>query len=89
MMATRILAGLERLDVSGEEASAAARLAFLEWVFAQPGETTAHDARAALKALANETPTSDAGRAFLRYLRQASVPVLRPRLRMRRLARAH
>lgn len=81
MMAARLLDGLERLDATGEEAFAAARLAFLEWIFAQPGVVTASQAREALNALKAEAPESDAGQAFLRYLRQASVPVLRPRNR--------
>ena len=48
MTATRILDGLEDLDLKGEDAKAAARLGFLEWVFTQTGSATPKDAQKAL-----------------------------------------
>lgn len=88
MSATHILNGLERLDLTGDDAAAAARLGFLEWVFSQSGVATPRDAAQALAAL-HTTPESDAGQAFVDYLRQACIPMARPKARLGRSRRLH
>jgi len=93
MTAARILDGLDRLDLAGDEAVAAARLGFLEWVFTQPGSVSACEARAALDGLRGQTPASDAAHAFLGYLREACGTGAHPAVRRRgeagRPARLH
>ena len=89
MTATRILDGLEDLDLKGEDAKAAARLGFLEWVFTQTGSATPKDAQKALSTLDGVAPESDAAQAFVGYLRQACSPVIRPRIRSGRARRLH
>lgn len=89
MTATRILDGLEDLDLKGEDAKAAARLGFLEWVFTQTGCATPKDAQNALNTLDGVAPESDAAQAFVNYLREACLPVVRPRVRAGRARRLH
>jgi hypothetical protein len=88
MKAETILNGLERLDLTGDDAAAAARLGFLEWVFSQKGEATACDAARAVAALP-VMPETDAGAAFVDYLRQACIPLARTRMRQGRARRLH
>lgn len=89
MSANRILDGLEALDLQGEDAAAAARLGFLEWVFAMPGAATAQDAAEALKQAEAKNPGSDAAQAFVGYLRDATSVVSGPRVRSGRARRLH
>ena len=74
MNLTHILHGLERCAAKGDEASAAARLGFLEWAFCG-GDPTPQAARRALASPAVEQAASDAARAFVGYLRQAAQPL--------------
>ena len=89
MTATRILDGLERVTATGKEADSVARLGFLEWVFLQPGDATAKAAREALNCPAARNAGSAAARAFVDFLRQATLPVSRPGRRGGRLRRVH
>ncbi|WP_371226455.1 hypothetical protein [Roseovarius sp. 2305UL8-3] len=89
MTATRIIDGLEALDLKGEDAAAAARLGFLEWVFAMPGAATPQDAVDALKVPEAQNPGSAAAQAFVDFLHQATSPVTRPRSRGGRARRLH
>jgi len=63
---------LERSAATGAEADAMARLGFLEWVFAYPGAVTAQVVHKALSEPAMQNPTSDAARAFVDVVRQAT-----------------
>lgn len=83
MTVMQILDGLERVDATGGEAEAAARLGFLEWAFALPGEATPEAARRALGACAAQGPDSPAARAFVGYLREAGRSIHRPARRGR------
>jgi len=89
MTATRILSGLETLDLTGAEADAAARLGFLEWVFAMPGEATPQAAREALEAPEAQRAQSDAAQAFVAFLIEARHVMARPRGRNGRARRLH
>jgi len=89
MTATRIIDGLETLDLKGEDAAAAARLGFLEWVFAMPGAATPQDAMDALDSPEAQNPGSAAAQAFVDFLREATCPVVRPRARGGRARRLH
>lgn len=88
MTATRILIGLEALDVTGPDADTAARMGFLEWAFMDPDVITADKAAAALSAPEAQSAESAAAQAFVGYLRDASKPGLSPR-RRGRAARLH
>ena len=89
MTALRILGGLETLDLTGDDADAAARQGFLEWVFTQPGVATPKDAIEALKAPEAQHPQSDAAQAFVNFLQDATRPVIRGRVRSGRAQRLH
>ena len=90
MIATRILSGLETLDLTGAEADAAARQGFLEWVFAMPGEVTPQAVREALQAPEAWRAESDAAQAFVAYLSQAQKNLAHPETRrIRRARRLH
>lgn len=84
MTLLHIMNGLEACTATGEEASAQARLGFLEWAFCG-GNTTPQAARAALASGAAGPARSAAARAFLVYLHQAAQPLPSPRRRSRRL----
>ena len=88
MTTRRILEGLERSDATGHEADSIARLGFLEWAFAQPGEATPEAAQDALRQAEREQPSSAAARAFVGFLEQATVPICR-KARRGRLRQMH
>ncbi|PVA11808.1 hypothetical protein DC366_02340 [Pelagivirga sediminicola] len=88
MTAIQILMGLERSDAAGREADAAARMGFLEWAFALPGEATPEAARAAHGSCTACRPASAAAQAFVAYLQQAGCRMHRP-VRRGRAARLH
>lgn len=89
MIATRILNGLETLDLTGADADAAARQGFLEWVFTMPGEATPQAAGEALAAPEAQNAESAAALAFVEFLRQARRGFHRPGTRMGRARRLH
>ncbi len=66
---TRIIEALEDSPARGAQALDAARLGFLEWVFAAPGPVTARMARDALDTQAARGAQSPAARAFVGYIR--------------------
>lgn len=72
-----IVDGLDRSAATGREAGAIARATFLYWVVTQPGTVSGAAARAALDELAGRRPRSDAARAFIEILWQAT-PEMRP-----------
>ncbi|WP_135501760.1 hypothetical protein [Roseovarius aestuariivivens] len=85
MTVTRIVEGLERSEATGPAAQDAARLGFLEWVFAHPGQVTAQTIRAAQAELSACPMSSDAACAFADVLRQAAPGLHAPgRRRVRR-----
>jgi len=84
MTVTQILDGLEAMPETGAEADSAARLGFLEWVFASPGAATPQAARDALATDAAQEASSPAARAFVGFLQAACVPVRGARGRTRR-----
>jgi hypothetical protein len=71
MSLIRILDALEDSPTAGSQAQAAARMGFLEWVFAAPGPVTAQMVREALADPAAQEAQSAAARAFVDYLEQA------------------
>ena len=75
MTVTQILNGLETVPATGAEADSAARLGFLEWVFASPAAATPQAARDALKTEAAQEASSPAARAFVGFLQAACVPM--------------
>lgn len=81
MTANRIIDGLEVSNATGAEAETVARLGFLEWAFTLPSAVTARAARDALKSPAAQNPDSEAARAFVGYLEQATHPVCAVRRR--------
>ncbi|WP_306113209.1 MULTISPECIES: hypothetical protein [unclassified Roseovarius] len=86
MSITRILNGLECMNETGNDAVQAARLGFLEWAFCARDGGTPQAARAALGDPAAQNASSDAAKAFVAYLRDATRPVVaRPRRRSRLL----
>ncbi|WP_306151916.1 hypothetical protein [Roseovarius sp. MMSF_3281] len=87
MTVTRILDGLEAMPATGAEADTAARLGFLEWAFAMPGDATPQAARDALRTEAAQEARSPAARAFVGFLQAACVPVGAGRGRVARRAR--
>lgn len=87
MSVTQILKGLESSDSTGGDAIAAGQMGFLEWAFALPGAATPEAAREALAAAPPEVESA-AARAFLQFLKQATVHVQHP-TRRRRTARLH
>lgn len=89
MNATRIIEGLERSPATGDEAQVAGRLGFLEWALTGADPITPEAARAALKARAAQDASSDAARAFVGYLRDATHAICRPAGRRPRGARPH
>ena len=89
MTASRILNGLESLELTGADADAAAKQGFLEWLFAMPGEATPQAARDALNVPEAQNPGSAAAQAFVGCLKQASQAMTRPRVRMGRARRLH
>ena len=68
---SRIISALEDNPTEGAQALDAARLGFLEWVFAAPGPVTARMARDALDTQAARGAQSPAARAFVGCVRQA------------------
>ncbi len=72
MTATRILLSLETLDLTGQDADAAARMGFLEWAFADPDAVCADKAAAALASPEAQHPESAAAQAFVGFLRDAT-----------------
>ncbi|RXV63295.1 hypothetical protein C6W92_09430 [Roseovarius sp. A46] len=70
----RIIDALEESPAEGAQAMAAARLGFLEWVFATPGPLTARMARDALDTQAARDAQSPAARAFVGCVREAGTP---------------
>jgi len=89
MTVTQILDGLEAMRETGDEADSAARLGFLEWVFAMPGTATPQAARDALSTAAAQEARSPAARAFVGFLQAACVPVRGARGRTRRTRVMH
>lgn len=87
MSVTQILKGLESSDTTGGDAVAAGRMGFLEWAFALPGAATPEAAREALAATPAEVESA-AARAFVQFLKQATVHIQHP-TRRRRTARLH
>ncbi|WP_338550752.1 hypothetical protein [Roseovarius phycicola] len=87
MTVNRIVDGLERCDATGSEAAAMARLGFLEWVFAHPGDVTPKVVGAALRDPSVQNPTSAAARAFVEVLREARDVPMAPAARRGRQAR--
>lgn len=84
MSITRILNGLEGLEETGADAVQAARLGFLEWAFCARDGGTAQAARVALDSRAARNASSDAARAFVEFLHDATRPATpRPRRRAR------
>lgn len=84
MTVTQILNGLETVPATGAEADGAARLGFLEWVFASPGASTPQAAQEALQTEAAQQARSPAAQAFVGFLQAACVPVRATRGRARR-----
>ncbi|MEO3416409.1 hypothetical protein AAFO92_17295 [Roseovarius sp. CAU 1744] len=86
MSISRILDGLEVIDATGADALQAARLGFLEWAFCARDGGTPQAARAALGSRAVQNASSDAARAFVSFLQEATQPLTpRPRRRTRLL----
>jgi len=87
----RIIGALEDSQAEGAQAMAAARRGFLEWVVATPGPVTARMARDALATRAARNAQSQAARAFVGCLREASVPppAFAARQRAARVRRGH
>ena len=73
MSLIRILDALENSPTAGAQAHAAARMGFLEWVFAAPGPVTAQMARDALAEPAARQAQSAAARAFVEHLKEACI----------------
>jgi hypothetical protein len=84
MTVTQILNGLETVPATGAEADNAARLGFMEWVFASPRAATPQAARDALQTEAAQEASSPAARAFVGFLQAACVPMRAGRGRARR-----
>ncbi|GAW36046.1 hypothetical protein RA2_03114 [Roseovarius sp. A-2] len=87
MSLIRILDALEDSPTVGTQAQVAARMGFLEWVFATPGPVTAQMVREALADPAAREAQSAAARAFVEYLEEACIsglgsPARRGRARM-------
>lgn len=78
MSISRILNGLETMDATGPDATSAARLGFLEWAFCAKDGGTPEAAQTALASPAARNASSDAARAFVGYLREATVACARP-----------
>lgn len=89
MTAARILEGLETLSLTGREADAAARMGFLEWVFASPGDVTPDILCAALSSPGAQNPESAAAQAFVGFLHEARRGLSGPRCRQSRARRLH
>lgn len=68
----RIMDGLERSPAIGRQAVKVARIGFLNWACSVEGPVTAQLARAALDCPEAEAAESDAARAFVGFLREAS-----------------
>ncbi len=75
MTALAIMDGLQRLAREGDAAEQAARLGFLEWVFALPPDASPQQAASrALDGLDPPEAPSAAAAAFLEFLEQATRP---------------
>lgn len=73
MTAPAIMDGLQRLGREGEAAEQAARMGFLEWVFALPPEASPQQAASrALDRLERPAAPSAAAAAFLGFLEEAA-----------------
>ena len=70
----RIIGALEASPAAGAQAMVAARLGFLKWVLGISGPVTARMARDALGTRAARDAQSEAARAFVGCLRDASAP---------------
>lgn len=68
----RIMDGLERNPAIGRQAEQVARIGFLNWACTVEGPVTAQVARAALDCPEAAAAASDAARAFVGFLREAS-----------------
>lgn len=68
----RIMDGLERSPAIGHQAVQHARIGFLSWACSVEGPVTSQMARAALKSPAAQAAESDAARAFVGFLKEAS-----------------
>ena len=85
MSVSRIIDGLEASDLTGADATQAARLGFLEWAFCSREGGTPQAARDALQNPEARNASSAAARAFVGYLRQATLiatPIKRRRGRV-------
>lgn len=82
---SRILNGLEAMDASGADAVNAARLGFLEWAFCATEGGTPQAAKAALGQRDVQNASSDAARAFVGYLQEATQALAQPSRRRGRL----
>ena len=88
MSITLIMSGLERSGATGDAAQTAAKLGFLEWVFAYPGVVTARVVRDALDEPAVKNAGSAAARAFVDVLEEAQAATVMTPVRRGRAARA-
>ncbi len=85
MTVSHILNGLETMDLTGPDAAQAARMGFLEWAFCDREGGTPQAARAALDCPEARNASSDAARAFVGYLHEATQVFVRPTRRRARL----
>ncbi len=85
MTVSHIINGLETMDLTGAEATQAARLGFLEWAFCDLDGGTPQAARAALDCAEAQSPNSAAAQAFVSYLREATLTLNRPKRRRARV----
>jgi hypothetical protein len=68
----RIMDGLERSPATGAQAVQVARMGFLHWACGVEGPVTTQMVRAALDCPAAQAAESDAARAFVGVLQEAS-----------------
>ena len=85
MSISRIIDGLETSDLTGADAAQAARLGFLEWAFCSCEGGTPQAARDALQYPEARNASSAAARAFVGYLRQATLTAATPKRRRGRV----
>ncbi len=82
MVMSRILGGLDAMDLNGADAVQAARLGFLEWALSRDGDQCARqEARTALALLRPRASYSRAARCFLSYLDEAAAAPAAPPIR--------
>lgn len=85
----RIMNGLERDPAIGRQAEQVARIGFLTWACSVEGPVTAQVARAALDCPEAVAAESDAARAFVGILQEASRAYLAGTMRRRRARVQH